>query len=52
MSAEREGVDVPAEFSAAKAQSAAIALVGALLIWWAAERVIALRSPGSGTTAP
>lgn len=30
----------------------AIALAGALLIWWAAEAVIALRSPGDGTTAP
>ena len=30
----------------------AIALVGGLLIWWAAEAVITLRSRGSGTTAP
>jgi hypothetical protein len=29
----------------------AIALVGALLIWWVAEAIVALRSPGSGTTA-
>ena len=29
----------------------AIALAGALLIWWAAEAIIALRSPRSGTPA-
>jgi MFS superfamily sulfate permease-like transporter len=29
----------------------AIALAGALLIWWAAEALIALRSPGDGTAA-
>ena len=29
----------------------AIALAGALLIWWAGEAFIALRSPGDGTTA-
>jgi SulP family sulfate permease len=28
-----------------------IALVGALVIWWAAEAILARRSPGSGTTA-
>jgi SulP family sulfate permease len=27
-----------------------IALVGALVIWWAAEAILARRSPGSGTT--
>jgi hypothetical protein len=30
----------------------AVALVGALLIWWVAEAVIAVRSRRSGTTAP
>jgi hypothetical protein len=29
----------------------AIAMAGALLIWWAAEAIIALRRSGNGTTA-